>query len=196
MNGRIPIEINDPLALADEQKRSLAHESRTSSEVPAETQEDASPSLDTRLAAESEKYLRLAADFENFRKRTARESGCRALELKDAFIRDLLPVVDNLERAVAGIPASQAALCEGVKLTLNQLLHLLRLHGFEPELSLGQPFDPHRHEAMAVRANPQFPENAVLEVWSQGWRRGEQIFRPAKVVVNCLRFSTPDVGAI
>lgn len=196
MNDRIPIGINDPLALADEPKRSFAHESRTSSEVSAETEEDAASRLDTRLTAEREKHLRLAADFENFRKRTAQETGRRALELKEAFIRDLLPVVDNLERAVAGIPASQAALCEGVKLTLNQLLLLLRKHGFEPELSLGQPFDPHRHEAMAVRANPQFPENVVLEVWSQGWRRGEQIFRPAKVVVNSLRSSTPDVGAI
>lgn len=196
MNNRIPIDISEPLAMTDEPKRSLAHESRTSSRVSAETQGDGSSSLDTRLAVEREKHLRLAADFENFRKRTARESGRRALELKDALIRDLLPVVDSLERAVAGIPASQAALCEGVKMTLEQLLQLLRQHGFEPERSLGQAFDPHRHEAMAVRANPQFPESTVLEVWSRGWRRGEEVFRPAQVVVNSLRSSTPDVGAI
>lgn len=191
---RIPIEMNERLVIADEQKRSFAHESRTASGVSAGTQEDASLSLDTRLAVEREKYLRLAADFENFRRRTARESGRRALELKDAFIRDLLPVVDNLERAAAGIPASQAALCEGVKMTLEQLLQLLRQHGLEPELSLGQPFDPHRHEAMAVRVNPQFSENTVLEVWSRGWWRGEEIFRPAKVVVNSFRSSTSDEG--
>lgn len=143
MNDRIPIDIDAPLAPPKEQEGSFAHENRRP--LGAEPQGAASSSLDARLANEREKYLRLAADFENFRKRTARESGRRALELKDAFIQDLLPVVDNLERAVAGIPASQAALCEGVKLTLNQLLHLLRQHGLEPELSLGQPFDPHRH---------------------------------------------------
>jgi molecular chaperone GrpE len=189
------MDIIEPLAMANKQKRSFAHESRTPSEVSSEIQGNASSSLDTQLAAERDKYLRLAADFENFRKRTARESGRRSLELKDAFIRDLLPVVDNLERAVAGIPASQAALYEGVKMTLEQLLQLLRQHGFEPERSFGQAFDPHRHEAMAVRANPQFPENTVLEVWSRGWRRGEEIFRPAKVVVNSFRPPTSGEGS-
>lgn len=181
---RIPIDINEPRAMADEQKHS--------SDASAETQGDASS---PQLAAESENLLRLAADFENFKKRTARESGRRALELKDAFIRDLLPVVDNLERAVVGIPASQPGFCEGVKLTLNQLIHLLRQHGLEPELSLGQPFDPHRHEAMALRANPEFPADAVLEVWSRGWRRGEEVFRPAKVVVNSFRPATSGEGS-
>lgn len=163
---------------------------------PSDKQRDDPSSFHAQLTAEREKYLRLAADFENYRKRNARESGRRALELKDAFIRDLLPVVDNLERAVAGIPASQASLSEGVKLTLQQLLNLLRQHGLEPELPLGHAFNPHEHEAMAVSANPQYPDQAVLEVWSRGWRRGEQIFRPAKVVVNSLPPSTPDGCAI
>lgn len=139
------------------------------------------------LAAEHERCMRLAADFENFRKRTARETERRALEHRDAFIRELLPVVDNLDRALAGNPATpDSALRDGVKLILQQLLLVLRKHGLEPELSLGQRFDPHRHEAMRTRTNPEFADNTVLEVWQRGWRRGGEVFQPAKVVVNDL----------
>lgn len=163
-----------------------------------EAQVDATESgkLKETLATERERYLRLAADFDNFKKRTARESERRALEHRDAFIRELLPVVDNLERALAGDSCtSQAALRDGVKLILQQLFLLLRKHGLESELSLGQQFDPHRHEAVRTRTNPEFANNSVLEVWQRGWRRGGELFHPAKVVVNDLNPPQADQGS-
>src|SRR5258705_4143695 len=109
-------------------------------------------SIETELVAQKDLYLRLAADFDNFRKRTAQETERRAAAQKEAFIRELLPVIDNLERALSSESStSPEQLREGVQMTLQQLHQLLRRHGIEPEESTGQRFDPHRHEAVATR---------------------------------------------
>jgi molecular chaperone GrpE len=144
--------------------------------------------LQAKLTVERERYLRLAADFDNFRKRTARETERSAAAQKESFIRDLLPVIDNLERALGSdISTSPAQLRQGVQLTLQQLTQLLRLHGVEPEECLGRPFDPQYHEAVSVRHDPSQPDQAILETFQRGYRRGNVVFRPAKVVVNELR---------
>lgn len=144
-------------------------------------------SLEGELANQRNLYLRLAADFDNFRKRTTQEADRRASAQKEAFIRELLPVIDNLERALASdASASPGQLREGVRMTLQQLRQLLRRHGIEPEESQGKQFDPNRHEAVATRKDPSQPDHAVLETFQPGYRRGDEIFRPAKVVVNDL----------
>ena len=142
-------------------------------------------SLEGELARQKDLYLRLAADFDNFRKRSAQDADRRAAAQKEAFIRELLPVIDNLERALSNVSASSPEqLREGVQMTLQQLNLLLRRHGIEPEESRGQPFDPHRHEAVATRHDPSQPDHTVLETFQRGYRRGQEVFRPAKVVVN------------
>ena len=144
-------------------------------------------SLETELALQKDRYLRLAADFDNFRRRTAQEADRRAAAQKEAFIRELLPVIDNLERALASDEsASLEQLRQGVQMTLQQLHQLLRHHGIEPEESLGQPFDPLRHEAVGTCHVPAQPDHIVLEVSQRGYRRGQEMFRPAKVIVNDL----------
>jgi len=151
--------------------------------------------LQTELAVEKERYLRLAADFDNFRKRTARETERSAAAQKEAFIRDLLPVIDNLERALGSdISTSPAQLRQGVQLTLQLLTQLLRLHGVEPEECQGRPFDPLYHEAVSVRHDPSQPDQVILETFQRGYRRGDVVFRPAKVVVNDLRRSEDGSG--
>ena len=71
-------------------------------------------------------------------------------------------------------------------MTLQQLDELLRRHGIDREESLGQPFDPHRHEAIGMRSDPSRPDHTILETCQRGYRRGKEVFRPAKVVVNEL----------
>jgi molecular chaperone GrpE len=71
-------------------------------------------------------------------------------------------------------------------MTLQQLTQLLRLHGVEPEECLGRPFDPLYHEAVSVRHDPYQPDHVILETFQRGYRRGNEVFRPAKVVVNVL----------
>ena len=149
--------------------------------------------LQQELAAQKDDYLRLAADFDNYKKRTRRDAERQGAAEKESFIGDLLPVLDNLERALASDQASSSApLHQGVTLTLQQVGQLLHRHGIEPVADVGRPFDPHRHEAVAVRQDPRQPDQTILEVTQRGYDRGDRVFRPAKVIVNDLR---PSPGA-
>jgi len=142
------------------------------------------------LAEQKGLNLRMAADFENFKRRSRQENDARAAAQKESFIHELLPAIDNLERALAtGTVPGSSELHRGVEMTFRQLLLLLHQHGIEPEESLGQPFNPHRHEAVSQRHDAAHPAHAVIEVLQRGYRRGEKVFRPAKVVVNDLTHS-------
>lgn len=143
--------------------------------------------LQEELAAQKDAHLRLAADFENFQKRTRRDSAQQAAMEKEAFIRDLLPILDNLERALASEESiASEPLYQGVTMTLQQMGQLLGRHGIEAVEDLGRPFDPHRHEAVSVRYDPSRPDRTILEVAQRGYLRGDTVFRPARVVVNDL----------
>lgn len=142
-------------------------------------------SCHAQLTAQQDHYLRLAADFENFRKRTLRETAQQAAADKHAFILDLLPILDNLERALACDRADPAGpLHAGVAMTLRQLGQLLERNGIAGGEEVGQPFDPHRHEAIAVQNNPHKPDHSILEVTQRGYGSADRVIRPARVVVN------------
>jgi len=143
--------------------------------------------LQKEWAAQKDDYLRLAADFDNFQKRTRRDSGQQAAAEKEAFIRDLLPILDNLERALASEESiSSEPLHQGVTMTLQQMGQLLHRHGIEAVEDMGQLFDPHRHEAVSVRHDPGQPDQIILAVAQRGYCRSDKVFRPAKVIVNDL----------
>jgi molecular chaperone GrpE len=148
--------------------------------------------LSRELAALQDRYLRFAAHFDNFKRRTAREAEGRAAAQKDAFIGELLPVMDNLERALGSPSGSTEQLRTGVEMTLQQLCDLLRRHGCEPDDCCGQPFDPHRQEAVGSRRDSSQPDHVVLKVVQRGWRRGEKLLRPARVIINDLSASTDE----
>jgi molecular chaperone GrpE len=145
-------------------------------------------SLREELALEKDRYLRLAADFDNFRKRTNQETNRRAAAQKEDFIHGLLPILDNLERAISSTTNSTscAQLAQGVQMTAQQLNQLLRRHDIEREESQGRQFDPGIHEAVAIRKDASQPDHVILETFESGYRRGNELFRPAKVAVNEL----------
>jgi molecular chaperone GrpE len=146
--------------------------------------------LQKDLAAQKDDYLRLAADFDNFKKRTRRDSGQQATVDKEAFIRDLLPILDNLERALASKQSfSSEPFHQGMTMTLQQVGQLLHRHGIEAVEDRGRPFDPLRNEAVSVRHDPCQPDQIILEVTQHGYCRGDKVFRPAKVIVNDLSHS-------
>ena len=144
------------------------------------------------LAEQKDLHLRLAADFDNFKKRSRQESEARAAAQKESFIVELLPVIDNLERALAaGASPDPAQFHQGVEMTLKQLQQLLCRHGVESEEIVGKPFDPHRHEALSQGHDPAQPDQAVLEVVQRGYHKVMKVVRPAKVVVNDLTAAKP-----
>lgn len=155
--------------------------------VPAEDDATESDLLRLELAEQKDLNLRLTADFDNFKRRSRQEGEARAAAQKESFIHELLPSLDNLERALASSasPGSRQ-FHQGVEMTLQQLRLLLRQHGIETEESVGQPFDPHRHEAVSQRHDSAQADHAILEVFQRGYQRSAKVFRPAKVVVNDL----------
>ena len=149
-------------------------------------------SLRKELAEQKDLTLRQAADFDNFKRRNRQEGEARAAAQKESFIQELLPTLDNLERALAsGAPQNSSQFHQGVELTLQQLRQLLHQHGIEAQESVGQPFDPHQHEAVSLRHERAQPDHAILEVLQRGYQRGGKVFRPAKVVVNDLAHPKP-----
>lgn len=137
----------------------------------------------------AEEYLndlrRLAADFDNFRKRVARESEGHAARATESLVGELLPVLDNLERALdASEHHEDAKVAEGVQLVKQQLAGLLARRGLEEiPCEPGDEFDPHVHEALSHQASDQ-PEGAVAAVWQRGYRLGDRVVRAARVVVS------------
>ena len=131
---------------------------------------------------QQDRYLRLLADFENFRRRMAREQeGARHAGRRDAVL-PLLPALDTLERALAA-GSTDAPFYEGVVATYRLFLDALRDLGIEPVESQGQRFDPGLHEAVATIASADVEPGTVTREIRRGWRFGHELLRPAQVVV-------------
>jgi molecular chaperone GrpE len=164
--------------------------------IPGEATEAVWNRLSAELSEQRDLNRRLATDLEALRKRAVQEGDSRAVAWREDFIRQLLPAVDNLERALAvAVTGSFRPLHEGVRMTLEQLWTLLRGHGIEPEASVGQAFDPRRHEAVSQAHDPEQADQVVLEVLQRGYRQGVRVFRPARVVVNNWAPSGPPRNA-
>ncbi|MCL4686694.1 nucleotide exchange factor GrpE [Myxococcota bacterium] len=146
--------------------------------------------LEQELAEAGDRILRLAADLDNFRKRALKEREEAHHFGHQNLVKDLLPSVDNLERAVdharkSGKEAT-SGLLEGVELVLRELLSVLAKHGVTPIEALGQPFDPALHEAMAQVPDGSQPPGTVVEVFQRGYQLRARLLRPARVVVSKL----------
>jgi molecular chaperone GrpE len=135
---------------------------------------------------ERDEYLDLAkrtqADFENFRKRSSKDLAAASARARNGLIREMLPVLDNLERALANAPADDP-MGEGVKLVLMDLQGVLQRAGVEPIEPTGETFDPNVHEALTTRQVDGVEAGVVLDVVEKGYRGADQVIRPARVVV-------------
>ena len=141
---------------------------------------------ETALKEEQERNLRLRADFDNFRRRVAREAQAASQEGRRAALLPLLPVLDTLERALAA-GSIDPHFYEGVAATHRLFLAALREAGAEPVESVGHPFDPKIHEAVATAPSDDVEPGMVAQEVRRGWRLGDQLLRPAQVVVATPR---------
>jgi len=167
----------------------------TTEDVPDAEQlaaEEVEHDLDELLAraGKADEYLALAqrtqADFENFRKRMTRDVAAAEQRGLVKLAKELLPALDNLGRALAAAEAegeSDGHLGTGVRLVQEELLAALRRVGIEPFSPRGERFDPNEHEAMAQQPVEGAEPGTVAEVYQQGFRHGESVLRPARVVV-------------
>lgn len=145
--------------------------------VPTETD-----ALNARLAAQEDKYLRLAAEYDNFRKRSAKEKESAWSDAKGDTAAAFLPVYDNLERAIKQ-PCGDEAYAKGVEMTMNQLKEVFSKLGITEIPALGEPFDPNVHNAVMHVEDDTVGENTIVEVFQAGFKNGEKVIRFAMVKV-------------
>lgn len=171
--GEIEIEAGEPGADTSRQREL---EQRLA-DVEAQLREKEQQARDAQ-----ERLLRIAADLENLRKRTAREKEETVKYGNERLLKDLLPVVDNLERAVEA--GATEGLLEGVQLVLKQFVDTLERHEVRSFSAKGQPFDPNLHEALMQEENGDVPPNTVVGELVKGYHLRDRLIRPAAVVVS------------
>jgi molecular chaperone GrpE len=171
--------------------------------IAAETPEEESPKKKRRLLVEElkksleeqkqlaqnnyEKFLRAYAELENFKKRVDKERADNLRYANEELMRDLLPFIDNLERAVQhAVPemnTDSPALTQGIELTLRELLRVLEKHGLKPIEAAGKPFDPNLHEAMMQVESEDHDPQTVVGEFQRGYLIRDRLLRPARVSV-------------
>lgn len=156
-------------------------------EAPVEDEStDTIAELEAKLDQSEEKYLRLYAEFENYKKRTRQELDTERTYRAQSVLRDILPAIDNIERALAqqGESDEFKSLHKGVEMVYDSLLHSLKENGLEVIEALDQPFDPNLHQAVMQDSDSSKDSGIVLEELQKGYKLKERVLRPSMVKVN------------
>lgn len=162
-------------------------------EEPTEVSDPVTELEDKLAKAEAEadenrdRMLRMAAELENYKKRSAREQEDLKKYATENLIRQLLTVVDNLERAIASASPdgeNEQSVVDGVALTLNEIMKILEKHYVCPIQALGEPFDPAFHQAMSQVESAEEPSNTVVQEFQKGYLIHDRLLRPSMVVVS------------
>lgn len=197
-DSAIKIQIN---AESHQQKRDTPDAAAKSASVQADGKtEDQGDSLQNELEAarqeakeNHDRYLRVYADFENFKKRTMRENEEFRKFANESLIKEILSVVDNLERAIESANShveNHPPIVEGVQMTLNDILSILERFQVKPVDAVGKPFDPRYHQAFQQEESDEYPENTVLMEFQKGYLLHDRLLRPSMVVVSKKKDTT------
>ncbi len=132
------------------------------------------------------KLQRISADYANFQKRIPKQIADDIAYEKEKIIQTLLPLIDNFEHMLQNAVSSENAepLIKGIRIIYEQLLGILKSYGAEQIDAQGEKFDPALHQAMLRKSEPELPEDIILEVFQKGYKLGDRVIRPSKVVVN------------
>ena len=144
-------------------------------------------SLEQEAKETHDRFLRISAEFENYKKRAAREMGDFRKFANESFVKAMLPVVDNLDRAIessSNDKNTNTSVVEGVNMTLGEILKVFEQFGVIPFESLGKTFDPGFHQAVMQEENEDYPDNTVLNELQKGYLIHDRLLRPAMVVVS------------
>ena len=154
---------------------------------------DAEPEEEDELAKAQQEaadardsYLRLKAEWDNFRKRPAAERESEKIRASEKLVKDLIPVIDDLERAIdhAKQTGEGGSLTEGVEAITTKFLQILAKSKVEQIEAVGEPFDPNKHQAVGTQPDDSVPEETVLTVYQKGYQMGDRVLRPAMVVTS------------
>jgi len=168
-------------------KKDLDKEKKGEATDPLKEMETKIKSLEKEAKETYDRFLRVSAEFENYKKRSAREMSEFKKFANESLIKELLIVVDNMERAINSSKDegnSNNGLIEGIDMTLKELLKIFEKFSVKQVESLGKPFDPNFHQAVMQQENDEFPHNTVINELQKGYIINERLLRPATVVVS------------
>jgi molecular chaperone GrpE len=175
-----------PSSPASEGGEGVVEQREPESEAPADRESRDAPAVEPDLSAElaevEDRYKRARADLDNYRKRSTKEIDRRVAESRERLLRDFLEPLDSVERAIRMQPENELAV--GLRAVLEQMEAVMARHGVTRFGAPGEPFDPRRHEAIAVQESDEVPDRTVLELDRSGFAIGDQVLRPARVVVS------------
>ena len=170
--------------MAKEKKAKVNEAEETEAKVEEKKEPTAEEKLQAELNETKDQLLRMAAEYDNFRKRSQREKESLYSECKSSVVNDLLPVIDNFERCVApGEDTSYEDYKKGVELTYKQFGEALKKLGIEAFGEVGDAFDPNLHNAVMHTEDENLPENSISNVLMKGYKLGDKIIRAAMVAV-------------
>ena len=179
--------VNETEAGSEEASNGKASNEEIEQELLEEEQVSETDQLQQQMADANDNVLRIQAEMQNMRRRAERDVENAHKFALDKFSADLLPVVDNLERALTAIDAedeSQKAIAEGIQLTLKSFLDVLVRFKIEAVDPAGEPFDANLHQAVSMVPNPDMEPNTVMDVFQKGYTLNGRLIRPAMVVVS------------
>ncbi|MBF0572409.1 MAG: nucleotide exchange factor GrpE [Desulfamplus sp.] len=140
--------------------------------------------LQAALAAEKDRVLRVSAEFDNYKKRSSREIADFRKFANESVFKQLLTVVDNLERALSSASSQNSAVIQGVEMTYKDIIKLFEAFNVRPVDAQGKPFDPAFHQAVSHQESEQYPDNMVIAELQKGYILHERLLRPSMVVVS------------
>ncbi len=149
----------------------------------AEAVETKEEQLQKALDEKNDRFLRLYAEYDNFRKRSQKEKQDIYSSSKADVIKDLLPILDNFDRAANNTEGSYEDYKKGIDLIFNQFIEMLTKNGVESYGEKGETFDPNIHNAVMTVQNDELGENVIADVFSKGYKLGDRIIREAVVTV-------------
>jgi molecular chaperone GrpE len=196
MSEKVDIEIEEPTEADQPEPPADEKSSKQVADEESEVDQDQLPEedLESKLKAAQDqaqenydRLLRLSAEFDNYKKRTSREMRDVVRYANEKLLKELLSIVDNLERAIDSAnqdSPSDASLIEGINLTLSEVLKILKRYDVEPVKALGETFDPAFHQAMMQQEVEDQPANMVVQEMQKGYVMHDRLLRPAMVVVS------------
>ena len=184
----IEAEVLEPEEVEEATKPEEGEEASEESDAEAdvEPEEDELAQAKAVAADMRDKYLRLQAEWDNFRKRTAAEREQEKVRASEKLVKDLIPVIDDLERAVehAQQTGEGGSLTQGVEAVTAKFLQILGKSKVEQIEAVGEPFDPNKHQAVGTQPDDTVPEETVVAVYQKGYQMGDRVLRPAMVVTS------------
>ena len=139
--------------------------------------------LQTEYDALNDKYMRILAEYDNFRKRSQKDIESRVSYTKTDMLSKILPVIDNFERAALNADADFDGYRKGIEMTVNQFIEILSSMGVESFGAVGETFDPNFHNGVMHVEDDSFDENVIVDVFMKGYKIGDKVIRPATVKV-------------